>query len=273
MPNSYTKPVSATDNTKLPTDGSGSMTAAIIWSGAGSSNSSNYEILRTTAGIIQTVPSGATNKMRVGSVDHLTVGADGNGWDWHLGRVDSSSYGRIWCGSSSQDVNVDVPSSGVAHVRVGTTDKLLVDSGGVKPQGTGGTGHILRQTSANGAISSSSLTPSDLPGAPNCNLGQTGTNYTNSGTWVNFYSLAAGTHAGTFFLYCSGSKGYYAVDINSTTLTYLYSGWTGVSVDLSGSPGSGSIGFRVSGGWLQIYVGTSVSGSYYYSAQFGGIAR
>lgn len=114
---------------------------------------------------------------------------------------------------------------------------------------------------------------SDLPGAPNCNLGQTGTNYTNSGTWVNFYSLAAGTHAGTFFLYCSGSKGYYAADINSTTLTYLYSGWTGVSGDLSGSPGSGSIGFRVSGGWLQIYVGTSVSGSYYYSAQFGGIAR
>jgi len=226
------------------------MTAAIIWSGAGSANSSNYEILRTTAGIIQTVPSGKSNKMRVAGVDHLTVGADGNGWDWHLGRVDSSAYGRIWCVSSNQDVNLDVPTGGVAHVRVGTVDKLLVDSGGVKPQGTGGTGHVLRQTSANGAISSGALTPSDMPAGAS----QGGTSHAADATWRNQYSLAAGTHTGLVWVTDDfGAATLYT--LNGTTITWFYN----YGSNSWGSADSTHRHLRVSGGYIQVYNGTGLA--------------
>lgn len=112
-------------------------------------------------------------------------------------------------------------------------------------------------------------TEANRPGCISIRSG--GKNYTNTGTWVNFYNLAEGTHNGQFRLYCNGYNNYYVFTINVTTLTELYNGWTVGNV--TGSPTSSQIGFRVSGGWIQINVGTALSSTLYFTATYEGIVR
>lgn len=78
--------VSATDSTKLPTDGSGSMTGPMIHSANGTATSSNYEIVRITNKYVRNVPSGKAISDRVNGVEML--GLDGNGDTFSIGRVD-----------------------------------------------------------------------------------------------------------------------------------------------------------------------------------------
>lgn len=51
---------------------------------------------------------------------------------------------------------VDIQAGNVAgstvRLRVGGANRMLIDSAGIKPQGTGGSGHFLKQTTPNGVI-------------------------------------------------------------------------------------------------------------------------
>ena len=96
--------------------------------------------------------------------------------------------------------------------------------------------------------------------------------FTNNGTWTNFYSLAEGTHNGSFYVYCSGSKSYFQFSITGTTLAVEYTGW-GPVCDASGSPTPTQVGFRVSGGWVQINVGTGLASNLYFHAEYHGNVR
>lgn len=150
------------------------------------------------------------------------------------------------------------------------TGDLVVPAANFKPSGSGGSGHFLKQTSSGGAISSAALVPGDIQAARN----NPGAAFTNSGTWENLYSLGAGAHTGQIWIYSSLSNAYQQLGINGTSLVVIYGGWAGVgSITGSLTASSSAVAFRVSGGWLQINVGTSVSGAGYFAATFEGVVR
>lgn len=100
-----------------------------------------------------------------------------------------------------------------------------------------------------------------------------GTNFTNNGTWTNFYDLSAGTHNGEFHVFSNAGGGKAIYKIAGTTLGAVVTTADGVTFVDAGSVAVGNVGFRVSGGWLQINVGTSVSGSLYYHTEYHGNVR
>ena len=94
------------------------------------------------------------------------------------------------------------------------------------------------------------LTPSDMP------YSQAGTTFTNDGNWYNFYSLAQGTHNGRFFISSALFAGFAILRISGTSIDLVTDDWGGFA-DITAA--SGKIAFRVSGGYLQINVGTGIS--------------
>ena len=281
--------VSATDSTKLPTDGSGSMTAAVIWTAAGTANSANYEELRVTAGIVRNVPSTKTIQDRVAGVNYQSLGPDGT-YDWHIGRVDSSAYGRIFVTSADQKIFLDTPSGQFINLRVATAEKLLVGGSYIDARvavlfnanvpryattlgqlhNNNNTNNICAESHSAGYASlsagdaSAASTPvvkvhglSEGAAAGCLTIRSPGVTYPNDGAWYGFYSLAAGTHTGTFRVYSALFKGHVEISISGTSLTIEADKWGGSFADLTAA--SGKIAFRVSGGYLQINVGTGIS--------------
>lgn len=98
-------------------------------------------------------------------------------------------------------------------------------------------------------LSALPLTPSDMP------YSAAGTTFTNDGNWYDFYSLAQGTHNGRFFIASALFAGFAIFTINGTSISLVTDEWGFADVTAA----SGKIAFRVSGGYLQINVGTSIS--------------
>ena len=146
---------------------------------------------------------------------------------------------------------INAPSSGDIEIGNAGSGKLNVNSAGVRVLGTGGTGHFLRQTSSNGVISSAALTPSDMP------YSAVGATFANDGNWYNLYSLAQGTHNGEIKIACALFGGLVTFTINGTSISLINDDWGGSYADTTAA--SGKIAFRVSGGYLQINVGTGIS--------------
>jgi hypothetical protein len=95
------------------------------------------------------------------------------------------------------------------------------------------------------------LTPSDMP------YSAVGATFTNDGNWYNLYSLAQGTHTGEFKIACALFGGLVTFSIAGTSISLISDGWGGSFADVTAA--SGKIAFRVSGGYLQINVGTGIS--------------
>lgn len=95
------------------------------------------------------------------------------------------------------------------------------------------------------------LAPSDMP------YSAAGATFTNDGNWYNLYSLAQGTHNGEFKIACALFGGLVTFSIDGTSISLLSDGWGGSFADVTAA--SGKIAFRVSGGYLQINVGTGIS--------------
>lgn len=95
------------------------------------------------------------------------------------------------------------------------------------------------------------LTPSDMP------YSAAGATFTNDGNWYNLYSLAQGTHNGEIKIACALFGGLVTFTINGTSISLINDGWGGSYADTTAA--SGKIAFRVSGGYLQINVGTGIS--------------
>jgi hypothetical protein len=93
-------------------------------------------------------------------------------------------------------------------------------SGGVAPQGTGGTGHFLRQETANGVITSSALVPGDMPTKAVLEVAGAATTLGNSGV-----TLLYGTPTtNTCFTYSAGTwtctvAGRYRIEAGMYTLS------------------------------------------------------
>jgi hypothetical protein len=100
-----------------------------------------------------------------------------------------------------------------------------------------------------------------------------GVNYTNNSTWTNFYNLAEGTHNGEFHIFTNKGEGKCIYPIAGTTLTAATTTAGGIAFVNSGSAGVSNVSCRVSGGWLQIWVGTSVASDVYLHAEFHGNVR
>lgn len=95
------------------------------------------------------------------------------------------------------------------------------------------------------------LTPSDMP------YSAVGATFANDGNWYNLYSLAQGTHNGEIKIACALFGGLVTFTINGTSISLINDGWGGSYADTTAA--SGKIAFRVSGGYLQINVGTGIS--------------
>jgi len=124
-------------------------------------------------------------------------------------------------------------------------------SGAVTRRAVGSANQFLAPNSGNSdGLEWRALTPSDMP------YSQAGTTFTNDGNWYNFYSLAQGTHNGRFFISSALFAGFAILRISGTSIDLVTDDWGGFA-DITAA--SGKIAFRVSGGYLQINVGTGIS--------------
>lgn len=82
-----------------------------------------------------------------------------------------------------------------------------------------------------------------------------GVTFTDDGNWYDLYDLAAGTHNGEFKIYSALFSGAARLTIGGTSISLTSDEWGFADVTAA----SGKIAFRVSGGKLQINVGTSIS--------------
>jgi len=100
-----------------------------------------------------------------------------------------------------------------------------------------------------------------------------GKNYTNNGTWTNFYNLSEGTHNGEFEIFANNGSGKAIYPITGTTLATVVTNHSGTTFVDSGAAGASNVAFRISGGWLQINVGTSMASNIYFHPEFHGNVR
>lgn len=122
----------------------------------GSLSSNSNVILTATGSLLRTDTADASDTK---SITVTGGGGTGTGRGGSL-QVFGNEYGSGFSGAAILVAGVG-GFSGLYDS--GGFAKLLCDTGGVKPQGTGGTGHFVLQTSANGALSSRALVPTDLP--------------------------------------------------------------------------------------------------------------
>ena len=192
------------------------------------------------------VPSSCAVSFDVNGASQAYVNSAGLNLSANHQSPGNSAYG-VWRESTFKQAVFQGPTDGVAHLY---------------GAGTGINGSSFKAHGETNASRPACLT-----------VRSGGKNYTNNGTWTNFYSLDEGTHYGTFFVYSNGYKSYYQFSIANTTIAEEYQGWGGSIGNSTGSPSSTQIGFRISGGWIQINVGTSIASNLFYHGKFEGSIR
>lgn len=93
----------------------------------------------------------------------------------------------------------------------------------------------------------------------------------SNGTWTAVYSLAAGTHQGSFWIFDSLSAGYALFTISGTTIALLSDQASGITYVDAGSAAAGNVAFRVNAGNVEINVGTSITASTKFAINFQGM--
>jgi len=106
--------VSATDSTKLPKDGSSSMSGPVVFGADSSTTSANYEIVRISNKLVRNAPSGKAISDRINGVEMLSL--DGNGDTFALGRVDDG-YNYVVGAYGSNFYNCPTSGSHVFRVQ------------------------------------------------------------------------------------------------------------------------------------------------------------
>lgn len=290
--------ISTVANAALPRAG-GTMTAPILFSGTHTQPSAaSTGLWKEASGSLNAaVPTGAGFGVTVNNATTHLMNA--NGLQFYGTQTSAGGSVANIYRDSSGNINSNV-ATGSAHIaRVNGSSLIQVDNTGIvlsgnhTPPANSAYGlwrealfaQTVLQGPDNGAatlycpISGTPGTVIKAHGASDTNrpaslsLRSAGKLYANNGTWTNFYSLAEGTHNGSFFVYTSGYKSYFQFSITGTTLGLEYGGWGGFIGDVSGSPSSTQVGFRVSGGWIQINVGTSLASNLYFHAEFRGNVR
>lgn len=269
--------------------GSGGIVLPTSQSGGGAGN---VNIYNSSGSLILNVASANGISLATQGTNVLTVATNG----LFLGSTQtvSASSRQIFSGSGGMGYNT---TTGTLHTLAvqGITQATIGETGIVLP-----TAHTTPATTVFGIWRESTLSQTIVQGPisgaaalycsgstlgvaakvhgttdaarPACiTMRSEGKAFTNNGTWTNFYSLAEGTHNGQFFVFSSLYAGRCEVTITGTTITVGNTGgWVGVG---STTGGGSDVSFRVSGGWLQINVGTSISASGYFHAQFEGNVR
>jgi hypothetical protein len=95
----------------------------------------------------------------------------------------------------------------------------------------------------------------------------------SNGVWTNVYSLAAGAHHGIIQIFDSIGGGYGEFLINGTTFAES-AGWSNSTVIAyvnAGSAAAGNVALRVSGGFVQIKVGTAIAANTRFAIIFTGL--
>lgn len=224
------KTVSASDSTKLALDGSNAMTERLQFSGTGTSaGASVANIFRNSAGALNyNVPTGQFHYFAVNGGSEVSLGASSVNL---TNNATPDTTGYQLCGYSG-GVTVTAPSAKAAN---------LCSAGG---------GTTLPEVVVHG------LSETAYAGAIEVKAGAV--SYASNGTWTNCYSLAKGTHKGGFIINDSLGDGFAYYPISNTTIGTV----TGLSTDPayvnSGAEDATHIAFRVSGGYLQVNVGTSI---------------
>lgn len=213
--------VSATDSTKVPLAGTASLSGPMGWSG----NSGN------------------------GTSSACWWGKDANGHLFNVGSVGGGGGLQVFAGNSLNMmlnetyglvfyVNQSVSAGGYHFLRT---------ANGLESNVPSTKSHIFNVNAVRAG--GFPLIPSDMP------YSQAGTTLPNDGNWYNFYSLAQGTHNGRFLISSALFTGWAIFSINGTSISLITDEWGFADVTAA----SGKIAFRVSGGYLQINVGTGIS--------------
>lgn len=256
---------------------------------AGASITSMY---RSSVGdLVNNVPTGAGHGWAVNGVSQATVSVAGlffqtahtlNTGYVGVCRLSNSLYLTAGTGNAiaalvNGNVQVHMSENGIqlptAHTapannlygfwRDSTASQTIVQ---------GPTTGIATLYGADGAvIQAAGATNASKPGC--ITLKSSGKTYTNNGTWTNFYNLSEGTHNGYFEIFSNQGGGSAVYKIASTTLGTVVTTADGITFVDSGAAAAGNVAFRISGGYLQINVGTSVTASGYYHTEFHGNVR
>lgn len=212
--------VSATDSTKLPLAG-GTMTGALKMSGTVNIDAVSMEMYPAGSGLLyRNVPTGGLYGECVNGAEVYQLGASGIAFP----------YAHSTPGTNVVGVYRD--GSGNLCLGVGSGAGLIAKVAGSRAGGF-------------------PLTPSDMP------YSAVGATFANDGNWYNLYSLAQGTHNGEIKIACALFGGLVTFAIYGTSISLINDGWGGSYADTTAA--SGKIAFRVSGGYLQINVGTGIS--------------
>lgn len=94
---------------------------------------------------------------------------------------------------------------------------------------------------------------------------------TNDGTWTNFYNLAKGSHHGQIRIYDNKGPGPAYFAIGGTSLGVQYAGYSNLTYVVSGAESTANIAWRISGGYIQINVGTGQASDCSFSLVFEGM--
>ena len=222
--------VSASDSSKVPLAGTSSLTGPLGWS----SNSGN------------------------GTSSAVWEGKDANGAIVNVGSAGGGGALQIFSGNAlNLELNekYGIKLSGVDHTPQGGPNYQIYRAGGNLNLNGPVSGAVCLQTNSVTNVAFDSLGVATLPGYA---IKSAGTSHAADATWRNHFSLGAGAHYGA--MYVSDSAGNFAkYAISNTTIQFVRN--DGVSGQW-GAADSSHCDLRVSGGYIQVYVGTGLTTRY-----------
>lgn len=265
-----------------------------------------YQVNRTANGINVGVPTGKYFQVTINGVQYLQAGSNGSN-DWFLGiagggaiaefsnsiyhdatdhvfrdingnntRLILSAAGLVLPTTQTAQFTYPSVSNSSGNFRNGVAtgqsfEWLQTNTSTYIATLSDARGLVLYNTGSNVDSNQVSKTTNGVDiNTLNCmTLSGPGVTFANNDTWTNFYSLARGTHAGNFKIFCALFGGAVTIRITGTTISITLDDWGGSYADVTA--GTGKIAFRVSGGWLQINVGSGISSTpRKFHAQFEG---
>lgn len=300
---------SATDSTKLALDGSNDMSANISFSGeTAATGGATREIGFNSGGGFINVPTGKSHILTINGVSYFELDATAL-YTGRLDLGAALSFSETQTSAGAAIANIFRESTGDLNYNVASTlshkfssngtvlalfggPTFSVDIGNYQATGVGivkytsitiysPTPSMIATTAGHVTICAGTAAATDpevvvngvahtsSPGALTEKVGMI--TRVSNGTWTNVYSLAAGEHHGLITVYDSIGGGVIWYDLDSATLTLEFaSPLAGLTYVNAASAAATNVALRVSGGFVQINVGTSIAPNTKFGIQFEG---
>lgn len=198
------------------------------------------------------------------AVNQVTImNYDGHAY-YDIGPASKNHVFRNSAGSLSCITIGSTKHSGVASIyNNGTAGSVVIEASGY--------GYAALQAGAIATAANAGFIVSEIgsirDGAITSHVGMV--TRASNGTWTNLYYLGS-THYGDFYIYSTLGDGHCRIPITGTTLGTVVDNAGGVTYVDSGAEASGNVAFRVSGGYLQINVGTGITANSKFGVKFDG---